>query len=226
MTTPGPSASTGPSAGTVAELLARLRASDPGRPRLTWYGAGGERVELSARVLENWVAKTANLLVEELDAVPGTRVHLDLPAHWRSAVWSLATAAVGALPAGREDAEVVVTDRTDAPAPAGALLVVVALPALALTAGPGLPPRAVDHNAEVAGYGDSVPVVAGATVLQVARALAPQERVLLSAEGTDPAAAAALLTDALAADGSLVLLGPGAPDADRVAAQEQVTLRA
>ncbi len=49
---------------TVPAVLAAATASDPGRPRLTWYGADGERVELSARVLENWVAKTANLLVE------------------------------------------------------------------------------------------------------------------------------------------------------------------
>ena len=211
---------------TVARLLAQLRASDPGRPRLTWYGADGERVELSARVLENWVAKTANLLVEELDAVPGTRVHLALPAHWRSVVWGLATAAVGAAPSGLEEAEVVVTDRADAPVPAGGLLVVVALPALAFSAGPGLPPRAVDYNAEVAGYGDDLPLVAGALPVEVSRALAPQERVLLGADGTDPAAATAVLLDALAVDGSLVLRGPGAPDAERVAEQEQVTARA
>ena len=216
----------GTTAGTVAQLLARVRASDPGRPRLTWYGAGGERVELSARVLENWVAKTANLLVEELDAVPGTAVHLGLPAHWRSAVWSLALLAAGAAPSALDAAEVVVTDRPDAvPAPPGALLVVVALPALALTAGPGLPPRALDHNAEVAGYGDQLPLVAGAPAVEVVRALAPQERVLLGAEGTGPTGLAAVLLDALAVDGSLVLLGPGAPDAERVAAQEQVTAR-
>ena len=46
--------------------------ADPGRPRLTWYGPDGERVELSAKVLDNWVAKTANLLVDELDAGPGS----------------------------------------------------------------------------------------------------------------------------------------------------------
>jgi len=211
--------------GTVADLLARLRASDPGRPRLTWYGADGERVELSARVLENWVAKTANLLVEELDAVPGTRVHLALPAHWRSLVWVLAVAAVGAEPGGPAEADVVVTDQPGLPGPAGALLVVVTLPALALRAGSALPARALDYNAEVAGYGDSVPVVAGAPPVEVVQALAPQERVLLGAEGTDPVSAAGVLLDALAVDGSLVLLGPGALDAERVSSQEQVTAR-
>ena len=47
-------------------LLAQLTA-EPGRPRLTWY-APAERVELSGHVLDNWVTKTANLLVEEYDA--------------------------------------------------------------------------------------------------------------------------------------------------------------
>ena len=92
---PGPNAPA-----TVPALLAAATASDPGRPRLTWYGADGERVELSARVLANWVAKTANLLLEELldptpwDAPP--LVVLDLPVHWRSVVWGLAASAVGA----------------------------------------------------------------------------------------------------------------------------------
>ena len=51
-----------------------------------------ERVELSARVLENWVAKTANLLVEELDVEVGDPVLLALPAHWRTVAWRLALA--------------------------------------------------------------------------------------------------------------------------------------
>ena len=40
-------------------------AGDPARPLLTWYDDGtGERVELSGATLGNWVAKTANLLVD------------------------------------------------------------------------------------------------------------------------------------------------------------------
>src|SRR5688572_18938796 len=79
----------------VADLL-RLITRDPGRPRLTWYGDDGERVELSGAVLENWVNKTTNLLVEEFDAEPGTRVVIDLPVHWRTVVWALAVWRVGA----------------------------------------------------------------------------------------------------------------------------------
>ena len=83
-----------------AELLRRLVASDPGRPRITVYddtesATRGERVELSARVLANWVAKAANLLQDDLDLGPGTVVVLDLPPHWRTLYWALAVWSVG-----------------------------------------------------------------------------------------------------------------------------------
>ena len=35
-----------------------------GAPALTWYGPDGERVELSQRVLANWVTKAMNLLTD------------------------------------------------------------------------------------------------------------------------------------------------------------------
>ncbi len=135
----------------IAELFRTMLADDPGRPRITWYGTGGERVELSAKVLDNWVAKTANLLVDGLDAEPGTRVGLDLPGHWRTAVWLLGIWSAGAcavtLPADRLD--VLVTSAPVAlPPPAGPVTVAIALPALAATAGP-LPPGVVDGGAEV-----------------------------------------------------------------------------
>src|SRR6478735_9054066 len=84
-----------------AEVLARLFAADATRPRLTWYDdepgpTAGERIELSARVLTNWVAKAANLLQDDLSAEPGTTVGLDLPAHWRAVYWALAAWSVGA----------------------------------------------------------------------------------------------------------------------------------
>ncbi|MGE7432536.1 TIGR03089 family protein [Kitasatospora sp. NPDC001175] len=93
---------------TPAELLhAYLRAgapdADPSRPLVTFYDdATGERVELSAKTFDNWVAKTANLLQDELNAQPGDRAALLLPAHWQSAVWLLACWSVGvtAVPGG------------------------------------------------------------------------------------------------------------------------------
>lgn len=80
-----------------------LRSNDATSPRLTWYGPGGERVELSGRVLDNWVAKTANFLVDELDAGTGSTVLLDLPAHWRGVCWALAGWSTGATLRFRAD---------------------------------------------------------------------------------------------------------------------------
>src|SRR5262245_66226190 len=51
-----------------------LAAADPTRPLLTWYDdTTGERTELSGATLGNWVAKTANLLVDGVGAGPGDR---------------------------------------------------------------------------------------------------------------------------------------------------------
>ncbi|WP_026551468.1 TIGR03089 family protein [Arthrobacter sp. H20] len=144
----------------VPELMNQLRTVSPSAPRLIWYGPGGERIELSGRVLDNWVAKTSNLLVEELDAEPGTRVALHLPGHWKTLVWVLACWQVGAVPvdgSARADhpAEIVVSSSAamtvDGPAQ---LLVLVALGALDLKWSGPLPAGAVDYAAEVRGYGD------------------------------------------------------------------------
>ncbi len=48
-------------------LFAAVLADQPTRPLVTYYNdASGERIELSARSLANWVAKTHFLLLEEL----------------------------------------------------------------------------------------------------------------------------------------------------------------
>jgi uncharacterized protein (TIGR03089 family) len=120
---------------TFADLLGRILRTDPGRPLVTFYDdATGERVELSGTTYANWVAKTASLLVEELDIERGSRVLLDLPAHWLGPVFLGAVWQVGAevvVPdATSTDADLVVTgpDRlasyADGPAPvlASALL--------------------------------------------------------------------------------------------------------
>jgi uncharacterized protein (TIGR03089 family) len=80
------------------------RASAAGdRPLVTWYhGARGQRVELSLATFRNWLAKTANLLVEELGLEPGDRVAVLAPSHWLgpallAACWR---AGVSAVPAG------------------------------------------------------------------------------------------------------------------------------
>ena len=70
-----------------AALQARVRRS-PSAPLLTFYDlATGERMELSALSLDNAVAKTAGLLRDDLDVMPGDRVGVHLPLHWQRAVW-------------------------------------------------------------------------------------------------------------------------------------------
>jgi len=80
---------------TLDRLLSGL--PDPARPFLTYYDDGtGERVELSGVTTANWVAKTSNFLVDDLEAEPGTRVRLGLPSHWLRFVWVLSCWSVGA----------------------------------------------------------------------------------------------------------------------------------
>lgn len=229
----------------VAGVLAALQ-REPGRPRLTWYGPDHERVELSGAVLDNWVSKTGNLLLEELEAGPGTRVALDLPPHWRSVVWALAVWRTGACAvAGADEADVVVTDRPDAH-PGARDLVAVALPALARRVDGTLPAGALDAAASVMTYGDvlgptpapdvAAPALDGAagTVTAVAHRdlVASATRVLGDAAPAHDGAPARVVVPAtggldhvllrtlgvLAAGGSVVLLADAvAADPDRVA---------
>ncbi len=81
---------------TFAAVLARELRADAGRPLVTFYDvATGERVELSVATYANWVAKTASLLVEELDLERGQRLLVDLPAHWLTPVFLGAAWTVG-----------------------------------------------------------------------------------------------------------------------------------
>ena len=219
----------------VPSLVRALVASDPGRPRVTWYGTDGERVELSARVLENWVAKTANLLVEECDAGPGSVVALDLPPHWRTVVWALATWSVGADlsgpgrtvgGAGSDTVPDVVVTADPAGAPSGGLVVGVTLAALARRF-EGEGHVDVDDAAEVASFADSYdpagPLDQG-DLLAAARGAGGEAgwadgvRLLVRPGGFD------LVGSVLAAfvlDGSVVLTHGDATE--RVVADEQVT---
>ncbi|CCG04965.1 TIGR03089 family protein [Blastococcus saxobsidens] len=93
---------------TPADLLAQALRRSPATPLLTYYDdASGERVELSATTLANWVAKTANLLQEEFDLGPGGRAALALPVHWQTAAVLLAVWSCGAtvLDTATEDGE-------------------------------------------------------------------------------------------------------------------------
>ncbi|GAA2285175.1 TIGR03089 family protein [Actinomadura luteofluorescens] len=164
-------------ADTPAELLRRRVADDPSRPLVTFYDdARGERVELSARTFGNWVAKTANFLVDGLAADPGTRVVLVLPPHWQTAVWLMACWSAGlvaepvdpeefgrggAEPAGASGpyilaaAQEVLDDVLADDVLAGGAEEIVGLSLHAL-GGPlaDCPPGVIDYAAEVRAYGD------------------------------------------------------------------------
>ena len=228
----------------VQQLLHALLA-DPGRPRLTWYGAGHERIELSAKTLGNWVSKSANLLVEELDAGPGTRVGISMPPHWRTVVWLLATWSAGAHavvipPAG--DVDVLITERPDSgvsqvSARAGARLVAVALPGLAMRFDGDLPPGVIDAATEVRAMGDVfvAPFAPDPADLALSSrdqmipyaGLLPETTLeqgtrLLTAAG--PAQAREAYLAPLIRDGSIVLhAGRQADEIERIAAQEETT---
>lgn len=139
----------------AADLMATLRSGNSTAPRLTWYGPDDERVELSGRVLDNWVAKTSNLLQDELDAEPGMRLALDLPAHWKSMVWALAAWQLGletVLDGG--EAEFLATAAPDSVTGKYDAIIAVALPALAMRWPGGLGAGYIDYAAEVRSHGD------------------------------------------------------------------------
>ena len=172
----------------ITALLAAMVRADPGRPRITCYDdrAGttqGERVELSAKVLTNWVNKAANALQEEWDLGPGSSVALTLTPHWRTLYWALATWSVGATlvlpettPETPHATESGSTQSDAAPAvganhglpepdltiaaslaalPAGAPGVFVTEAALARGAGMPLPPTVLDEAGNLANFADT-----------------------------------------------------------------------
>jgi uncharacterized protein (TIGR03089 family) len=158
----------------VPTILSTLRTRQATSPALIWYGPGSERIELSGKVLDNWVAKTSNLLVDELDAEPGIRLRLDLPPHWKTLVWALAAWQTGctvllgdAVLVGNaalvgdaaEDSaaapDVTVTASQEVLDTADGTVVAVAPGALELRWAGSLPAAAVDYAAEVRSYADT-----------------------------------------------------------------------
>jgi len=96
-THPTPSGSPAAGARFPADLLTATLRRDAATPLITFYDdATGERVELSAATLANWVAKTANLLQDEFDVGPGSEVAVALPVHWQTAAVLLAVWSCGA----------------------------------------------------------------------------------------------------------------------------------
>ncbi|GIE95880.1 TIGR03089 family protein [Paractinoplanes rishiriensis] len=81
---------------TIPQALADAVRRDPTTPLLTWYDdATGDRTELSGATLDNWVSKTANLLVDGLGLGQGDTVAVLLPPHWQTAAVALGVSAAG-----------------------------------------------------------------------------------------------------------------------------------
>jgi uncharacterized protein (TIGR03089 family) len=160
---------------TTSDLLAAALARDPAGPLFTHYDdRTGERVELSATTLANWVSKTANLLTDGAGLGPGDRAAVLLPPHWQGAAimlgcWAAGLSialgdAAGAAP-GQADVTFAAADRADEALGTGAADVYL-LSLLPLGRRlPSVPAGTLDYAAEVPGFGDHFPGgrVTGAT---------------------------------------------------------------
>ena len=236
---------------TVDQGLRAILSRDPAQPLITYLGPGGERTELSARTFENNVAKAANLLRDDADVRPGSRVALLLPVHWQTAVWLGACAATGCVawldgdPADpSSDVSVTGPDRLDAPrAP---LALATSLHPFGMPFAAPLPAGLLDAAVEVRAHGDSftpyaeVPgdspwIVAGdrawtqtdalddAVAVAASVGLAVGGRLLCDVTTARGDAVLAMLAVPLALGGSVVLLADPASDVDAVAARERCT---
>ncbi|PQZ91053.1 TIGR03089 family protein [Arthrobacter sp. MYb227] len=144
----------------VEALLSPYRHST--HPWLTWYSLSGERVELSGRVFDNWVAKSANLLDEEFDLAPGDVVGIDMSGHWKSAALALACWHLGAelhcvAPGenpGNVDLFITASPQT-LNVDGSVEVLVVPLPSLSMSFDGELPVGATDYASEVRSYADS-----------------------------------------------------------------------
>jgi uncharacterized protein (TIGR03089 family) len=237
---------------TPASVLAEMLRSDPARPRLTFYEdtAGpsrGERIELSGKVLANWVSKAGNALQDEFDLGPGSVVRLSLPPHWRALYWSFAVWAVGATVdlVGDRNPDLLICDDLDGVAaavePTPGDLVLITLAALARAYPGPVPAGAMDEARELATYGDQFVALADPAPDDLAlitegvhtpyRSVVPQRAWPAGTRVSLAGDLAQVLESALAAwavDGSVVLArnGPragGEPQPDRLAS-ERVTL--
>lgn len=141
---------------TIPRAFSESVRRDPTTPLLTWYDdATGDRTELSGATLDNWVSKTANLLVDGLGLGAGDTAAVLLPPHWQTAaiVLGVSSAGLSAVFPGRPgpvDALFTAGDSTDWPAADRFItgLLPLAMPMREV------PPGFVDYVTEVRNYGD------------------------------------------------------------------------
>jgi uncharacterized protein (TIGR03089 family) len=227
-------------------VLAGLLARDPGRPLVTFYDdATGERTELSVTTYANWVAKVASLLVDELEVEHGSRLRVDLPAHWLAPVVLGAAWAAGLEVVWEGEADAVVTgpdgvDRWAAEASRVPVVASALLP-LARRFPEALPAGVHDLGVEVWSQPDAYvawpapadddPAVAGVTQAELWRAAAAGSQItdggrLLSETSPASPSGLASFTEPLARSGSMVLVTHTSEEKrERIAADERVTAR-
>jgi uncharacterized protein (TIGR03089 family) len=187
---------------TIPAAFAAATAVDPGRPLLTWYDDGtGERAELSGATCANWLAKTANLLVDGCGLGTGDVAVVDAPPHWQTAVILLGCWSAGlrvADPAAGIDADVVFSTPEQATGYSGEVFGL----ALAPLAAPmrDAPPGVADYVIEVRAHGDhftpASPVLPDTPAVTPAASLASLDR----SEAAIPAASLASLDRSDASD--------------------------
>lgn len=219
---------------TQALLSPMLRSAAP-KPLITHYDeATGGRVELSRATVANWAAKTANWLVEEADAEPGTPVAVLLPAHWQTAGVLLGAWWCGAhVTDSPAEADVAFVPAFDTARGSGASTVVaVGLDPLGGSV-TGLADGVLDFASEVRVRGDDFSPLVPATgntpawlgssvdeVLAKSRARAEElgigkdDRVLSTLDWQAPGGVLDGLLAVLAAQASLVQVTGLGPDAD------------
>ncbi|WP_394941496.1 TIGR03089 family protein [Psychromicrobium sp. YIM B11713] len=136
-------------------MLNRFRTESPGSPRLTWYGTDGARIELSGKVLDNWVAKTSNFLTEEFDFGPDSVLRVALPAHWKSLCLVLGALGCGGTVSDQQPGDLLASSEPEQIGSATGPTIAVALGALALQWEGELPAQAQDYAAEVRMFADA-----------------------------------------------------------------------
>jgi len=236
----------------INKALHDVVARDGARPLITQIWADGQRAELSCRTFENNVAKAANLLQDDADAGPDSRVLIHLPVHWQTSVWLTACAMVGTRvhvgnDAARETEDELVAAFVDEPHAHEQFsypTYVVSLHPLGLPSGE-IPSGTIDLAREVRGFSDVFAPYAAVDAqtpwlelgqesiaqgealdraVELAHSLGLKENGrLLVTGGLTPATVLALSALPLALNASVVLCGDTSADADAIFRSERCT---
>jgi uncharacterized protein (TIGR03089 family) len=220
-----------------------LLAAEPSRPVVTYYDeASGERSELSAKSLANWVAKTHHLLGDELGLGPGDTALIALPAHWISLPVLLGCLTAGLALTASGPADVAFVTPSTLPGVDASDVYAVAPDAAAVGFRDAAPAPALDYVTAVRPQADAWggvalraaagdPCLPGLTRGQVAAraagTLEPGARLLTTRPWRGPDDWIDTVLAPIAAGGSLVIVAncTDATVLERRASQERATVR-